>query len=130
MWQFAAIKHSSVIDDAISVISLIAYATPIFWTGLLLIIVFSARLGWLPTSSMVDVTRETHGLSYFLDVLRHLVLPSLTLASVYFAICTRLMRASTLEVAGLDYVRTVRAKGLPRHRSSSGTFCATPSCRL
>ncbi len=113
---FAAVKHGSVVDDAISVVSLIAYATPIFWTGLLLIIVFSARLGWLPTSGMTDVAQETHGVSYAIDVLRHLILPSLTLSSVYFAIYTRLTRASMLEVAGLDHVRTARAKGLPRHK--------------
>jgi peptide/nickel transport system permease protein len=113
---FAAMKHGSVIDDAISVIALIAYATPIFWTGLMLIIVFSAKLGWLPTSGMTDVAHETHGFSYLIDVLRHLILPCLTLSSVYFAIYTRLMRASMLEVAGLEHVRTARAKGLPRHK--------------
>jgi peptide/nickel transport system permease protein len=113
---FAAIKHGSVIDDAISVISLIAYATPIFWTGLLLIIVFSGKLDWFPTSGMTDAAHETHGFSYLIDVLRHLILPSLTLSSVYFAIYTRLMRASMLEVAGLEHVRTARAKGLPRHK--------------
>jgi peptide/nickel transport system permease protein len=112
----AAVKHGSMIDDAISVVSLVAYATPVFWTGLLLIIVFSARLGWLPTSGMTDVARETQGFSYAIDVLRHLILPSLTLSSVYFAIYTRLMRASMLEVAGLDHVRTAYAKGLPPHK--------------
>jgi peptide/nickel transport system permease protein len=112
----AAVRHGSVVDDAISVISLVAYATPVFWTGLLLIIVFSARLAWLPTSGMTDLTHETHGLSYVTDVLRHLILPSLTLSSGYFAIYTRLMRASMLEVAGLDHVRTAHAKGLPRHK--------------
>ena len=112
----AAVKHGSMIDDAISVVSLIAYATPVFWTGLLLIIVFSARLGWLPTSGMTDVARETQGFSYAIDVLRHLILPSLTLSSVYFAIYTRLTRASMLEVAGLDHVRTAYAKGLPPNK--------------
>jgi peptide/nickel transport system permease protein len=113
---FAAVKHGSIVDDVISVVSLIAYATPTFWTGLLLIIVFSAQLGWLPTSGMTDVAHETHGFSHVIDVLRHLILPSLTLSSVYFAIYTRLMRASMLEVAGLDHVRTAHAKGLPRHK--------------
>jgi len=112
----AALKRGTIVDDAIFVISLVTYATPMFWTGLLLIILFSARLDWLPTSGMTDAARETHGLSYVVDVLRHLLLPSVTLSTVHFAIYTRLMRASLLEVAGLDYVRTAQAKGLPRHR--------------
>jgi peptide/nickel transport system permease protein len=82
----------------------------------MLIVVFSARLAWLPTSGMTDVTREMQGFSYAIDVLRHLILPSLTLSSVYFAVYTRLMRASMLEVAGMDHVRTAHAKGLPRHK--------------
>ena len=113
---FAAIKRGSIVDDVISVISLVAYATPIFWTGLLLIVVFSAHLAWLPTSGMTDAAHETEGFAYVRDVLRHLVLPSLTLSSVYLAIYTRLTRASMLEVAGFDHVRTAHAKGLPRHK--------------
>jgi peptide/nickel transport system permease protein len=62
------------------------------------------------------MAHDTHGLSFAIDVLSHLILPSLTLSSVYFAIYTRLTRASMLEIAGLDHVRMAHAKGLPRHK--------------
>jgi peptide/nickel transport system permease protein len=112
----AATRRNTIIDDIISVIALLAYATPLFWIGLLLILLFSVGLGWFPTGGMVDVTRESGGLRHAVDVAHHLVLPSLTLSSVYFAIYTRLVRASMLEVAGMDYVRTAYAKGLKRRK--------------
>ncbi len=109
----AAIRRNSWLDDLISLVALLAYAMPIFWIGLMLIILFSVTLGILPSGGFIDVARQNVSLmGRVADVLWHLVLPALTLSLFYFAIYTRLMRASMLEVMGLDYIRTARAKGL------------------
>ena len=93
-----------------------SYATPLFWVGLMLIVVFSLKLGWLPTSGMVTVAAFHEGGARVLDIARHLVLPALTLSLFYMALYMRLMRASMLEQAGMDYVTTARAKGLGETR--------------
>jgi peptide/nickel transport system permease protein len=99
-------------DGAIAVLVLLSYATPTFWIGLMLIVLFSVKLGWLPTGGMMTIGAGLSGLGRVLDIAHHLVLPAASLALFYAAIYTRLMRASMLEVAGQDYVRTARAKGL------------------
>jgi peptide/nickel transport system permease protein len=112
----ASRRPNSLTDNAISVVSLVAYAVPVFWLGLMLVVVFSINLGWLPTGGYRSLDRTYTGLAYALDVGRHALLPVLTLSLFYTAIYARLMRASMLEVAGLDYVRTARAKGLSERR--------------
>lgn len=99
-------------DHAISVAAIIFYATPLFWVGLMLILVFSIYLGWFPTSGMEDVVAFYEGWDRVVDIAHHLVLPSITLSLFYLALYARLMRASMLEQRGLDYVTTARAKGL------------------
>jgi len=103
-------------DNVISVFALLSYATPSFWIGLMLILVFSVKLGWLPTGGMERIGADYTGLVMVWDVGRHLILPSITLALFYMAIYTRLMRAAMLEVYGQDYIRTAQAKGLPERR--------------
>lgn len=98
-------------DNAISVAAIVVYATPLFWVGLMLILVFSIRLDWFPTSGMEDVVAFHEGWARVLDIAHHLVLPTLTLSLFYLALYARLMRASMLEQRGLDYVVTARAKG-------------------
>jgi peptide/nickel transport system permease protein len=99
-------------DGVIGVVALLSYATPTFWIGLMLIVLFSVKLGWLPTGGMQTIGAVMSPLQRVLDVAHHLVLPSVSLALFYAAIYTRLMRASMLEVFGQDYVRTAHAKGL------------------
>jgi peptide/nickel transport system permease protein len=99
-------------DHAISIIAIIAYATPLFWVGLMLILTFSIRLDWFPTSGMEDVVAFNEGFARVIDIAHHLVLPSITLSLFYMALYARLMRATMLEQRGLDYVTTARAKGL------------------
>ena len=99
-------------DTVISVLALVSYATPLFWVGLMLIVVFSINLGWLPTSGMTTIGAFYEGWDLVLDVARHMVLPVLTLSLFYMAAYTRLMRASMLEQAGMDYAVTARAKGV------------------
>ena len=108
----AARKRGRIVDNLVSVLALVTYATPQFWLGLMLIVFFSITLGVLPSSGMYDVRAAYSGLDHALDVAAHLVLPVLTMALFYVAIYTRLMRATMLEVYALDFITTARAKGV------------------
>jgi len=112
----AASRVGSWRDTLISILALISYATPLFWIGLMLIVVFSLKLDWLPTSGMETVAAFHEGWARVVDIARHLVLPAITLSLFYMALYTRLMRAAVLEQAGMDYVATARAKGLSEGR--------------
>lgn len=103
-------------DTAISFFALLTYATPLFWVGLMLIVVFSLNLGWFPTSGMENFAMFYEGWDRVWDIAHHLVLPTITLSLFYLALYTRLMRASMLEQAGQDYVTTARAKGVTERR--------------
>ena len=122
----AATKRGTIYDQALMGISLTGYSMPIFWWGLLLIILFSNTLGWTPVSGRIsflfDVPRVTGFLlidsllsdekGAFLSALRHLILPSIVLGTIPLAIIARQTRSAMLEVLGEDYIRTARAKGL------------------
>lgn len=108
----AAGRRGRATDILISVGALLAYAVPTFWLGLMLIVLFSIHLNLLPSGGMIDISAHYTGLAYVLDVLRHLALPALTLGLFYLAVYTRVMRSSMLEVFGLEYILTARAKGL------------------
>ena len=103
-------------DNVISIFALISYATPLFWIGLMMIVVFSLKLRWFPTSGMEDVAQFYEGWDRVKDIAHHLIMPTLTLSLFYLALYTRLMRASMLEQASMDYVTTARAKGLTERR--------------
>jgi ABC-type dipeptide/oligopeptide/nickel transport system permease component len=94
----AAVRHNSWLDRVSMVVALLGICTPSFWLGLMLILVFSVWLGWLP--------------SFGQGGLDHLVLPSLTLGAAAAALIARVTRSSLLEVLGADYLKTARAKGL------------------
>ena len=100
------------IDNVTSTVALLIYATPQFWLGLMLIVAFSITLGLLPSGGMMRIGVSQTVLGTVLDVLRHLILPAITLGLFYMAVYARLMRASMLEVMTLDYITTARAKGL------------------
>ena len=116
----AAINLNTWKDAVISVFALITYATPLFWVGLMMIVVFSINLRWFPTSGMENIAAFYEGFDRFVDITHHLVLPTITLSLFYLALYTRLMRASMLEQYGQDYVGTARAKGLPERRITFG----------
>jgi peptide/nickel transport system permease protein len=103
-------------DSAITVLALTFYATPLFWVGLMLVLVFSVWLDWLPSFGMTSVGVEMHGFQVVWDVAQHLLLPALTLGLFYLAVYARLTRATMLEVADQDFVKTARAKGVPEGR--------------
>lgn len=107
-------------DSVISLVSLVAYATPGFWLGLMMIVILSIRLGWLPTSGYDTVGAGLEGWAHVRDVGRHLVMPAASLALFYLALYARLMRASVLEQTGMDYVTTARAKGQTERRIMTG----------
>ncbi|MCJ2128183.1 ABC transporter permease [Methylobacterium sp. E-045] len=114
---FAAARHAGrPLDTAISILALLFYATPVFWIGVMLIVVFSVWLDWLPVGGMAQVEAGLTGLGYAADVARHLLLPALTLGLYYLAVYTRLTRAAMLEAYRQDYVRTAVAKGVRPHR--------------
>jgi peptide/nickel transport system permease protein len=94
----AALRPNSPLDLAVMIGALIGVSMPVFWFGLLAILIFSVELGWFPVAGR--------------GTLRHLVLPAITLGLSSMAIIARMTRSSMLEVLNLDYIRTARAKGL------------------
>ena len=106
-----AIRRYSVFDYLATIGAMVALSIPTFWFGLVTIFVFSVELGWLPAGN-----RETVGDGSLLDMLHHLIAPALVLALVETAIWSRFMRSSMLDVVNQDYIRTARAKGLPRFK--------------
>lgn len=106
----SALKAGTLVDRLLMIIVVLGISLPSFWVGLALIIVFSLWLGWLPGTGMFSAT----GGGDLLDLVQHLVLPTIALAVVPLAVIARLTRANMLEVIGQQYVQTARAKGLPR----------------
>ncbi len=103
----SAIKRYSAIDYAATIIAFLGFSVPGFWLGIMLIIVFSVRLGWLPSSGMVSP--DGGGL---IDRLKHLIMPTIVLASFAVGQFARYTRSAMVEVLKHDYIRTARAKGL------------------
>jgi peptide/nickel transport system permease protein len=102
----AAWFHGRWLDRAITAVAVLAFSVPSFVVGYLLILAFSVKLDWLPVQGF---RAPGEGLA---DWLRHLVLPTVTLATIYVALITRITRASMLDVLGEDFIRTARAKGV------------------
>jgi peptide/nickel transport system permease protein len=92
------------------------YSAPVFWTGILLLIAFSLQIPLFPVAGMRDVTIEGNFWVHAIDVMKHMVLPVVTLASIFLALYSRLARATMIETLGTDFVRTARAKGLPERQ--------------
>ena len=112
----ASRKPGSWADSAITVLALAFYATPIFWVGLMLVLVFSVWLGWLPSFGMGTIGADLHGFAAVADTAQYLVLPVLTLGLFYMAVYARLTRSAMLDVAGQDFIKTARAKGVGEGR--------------
>ena len=110
----AAKKPNGMLSLVVTFLSLFGFAAPVFWSGILLIILFVSIFPLFPVGGMTDVTVEGGYFVQLLDLLHHLFLPMITLASIYLALYSRLARASMLEVLGTEYIRTARAKGLPQ----------------
>ena len=104
----AATRANSLLDRLSTVASLFGASMPVFWLGIVLMVIFSLWLGWLPASGMF----APYGGGGPRDLLAHLVLPAFTLAAASVTIIARLTRSAMLDVLGQDYVRTARAKGV------------------
>lgn len=132
---FAAIKRNSFFDYFLMSTSLIGYSMPIFWWGLILILIFSVKLGITPVSGRIDFIYDIptmtglyiidtlrpavvseNGFAPFLSALKHLILPAVALGTIPLAVIARMTRSSMLEVLGEDYMRTARAKGMSKKR--------------
>ena len=108
----SARKPNGIASHFVTILALFGYSAPVFWTGILLLIGFSLNIQLFPVAGMRDVTIEGGFWVHFVDIVRHLVLPVVTLGSIFLALYSRLARATMMEVLGSDYVRTAKAKGL------------------
>lgn len=107
----AAVYHRSLFDSVAMLIALAGLSMPIFFTGIAAILIFAMELRWLPSSGMYPAIGGG-----FSDLMRHLLLPAVTLGAVSAAILARMTRSSMLEVIRQDYIRTARAKGVGETR--------------
>lgn len=113
---FAARRPDGVRDAAVTVTTLGLYAAPVFWVGQLALVITAFRLGWFPVQGMRSAVGPTSGAGVGLDVLHHLVLPALVLASQEVAAVSRLTRSGLIGELASAHVRTARAKGLSEAR--------------
>lgn len=120
----ASMKVRTVWDTLVSVAAMFFFAAPSFWLGIMMIVLFAVTLGWMPVGGMATIggtAGASSGLfSSIVDVLHHLILPTLALGLFYAATYARVMRSSMLEVSQLDFVRAARAKGLSRRQVTIG----------
>ena len=109
---YAAIKPRGIFSNFVTVFSLLGYATPVFWLGMIILLVFALYLPLFPAFGIRSIPEPEQWFDRILDLINHLVLPVFTLAILYLANYSRLSRASMLDVLGADYIRTARTKGL------------------
>jgi dipeptide transport system permease protein len=126
----AAVRRNSLFDHGVMGVSLAGYSMPIFWWGLILILIFSVQLGLTPVSGRIGVMYYIEPTTGFLlidslfseddgafrSAVEHLILPTIVLGTVPLAVIARMTRSAMLEVLGEDYIRTAKAKGLSRFR--------------
>lgn len=110
--QLSAWRRNSLFDKLASSTSLVFWSVPTFWLGLLLLMLFGGTLQWLPTGGMITPGLEPWSVAGIVDVIRHLILPVVTLVAVVYAQFLMIMRASLIEEMSEDYLTTARAKGL------------------
>ena len=122
----SATRRNSAFDHTARIWAIFGISTPIFWLGVMLQLTFSLYLGWFPFSARIGTYTElnqitglflldsliTGNIPAFIDVLKHLILPVITLGMVQTTLISRITRSSMLEVLGQDYIRTARSKGL------------------
>ena len=112
----SAQKPNGITSHFVTFIALFGYSAPVLWTGILLLIGFSLQFQWFPVAGMRDVTIEGGFFVKTWDVIVNLILPMITLASVFLALYSSLTRATMLEQLRTDYVRTAYAKGMPHRK--------------
>ena len=144
----AAVRRGSALDYGLIGISVTGASMPIFWWGLMAVLIFSVALGWTPVSGRIDDLFYVEPWSGFLlidawfsdepgafrSAVRHLILPAIVLGTVPLATIARMTRSAMLEVLGEDYVRTARAKGLTPGQANTVSVRiapprSAPTCR-
>lgn len=110
----ASRKPNGLLSQALMTLSVIGYAAPVFWTGIMLMLLLASIVPIFPVSGMADISKSLDASPFdrTLDILHHLVLPTLTLSIIYIAQYSQMMRASMINVLGSDFIRTARAKGV------------------
>ncbi|MGE0799650.1 MAG: ABC transporter permease [Lautropia sp.] len=108
----SARRPHGMLNWMVTLLSLVGFSAPVFWSGIMLLIVFSNWIPLFPASGMYDIGVRPNGVEAVVQVMHHLVLPVFSLMLVYLAQYSRQARASMLDVLGTDYIRTARAKGL------------------
>jgi peptide/nickel transport system permease protein len=114
----AARRPGSAGDNAVSVVSMLFYAVPQFWLGMMMVLLFAVWLPVLPPFGIETMGADYTGLERLGDVAEHMILPGLTLALYYMASYARLTRAAMIEVSEQDFVKTARAKGISERQVS------------
>jgi len=109
-------RPTSLSSAFFTIFSLFGFAMPSFWLGIMLILAFSLYLPWFPSYGMITAGNAGNFWQFLKDILHHLVLPATTLGIILIGPYSRISRTSMLEVIGSDYIRTARAKGLPKRR--------------
>lgn len=104
------------VDTLIGFLALLCYATPLFWIGLMMIVLFSVQLGILPSGGFQTLGVAMSGWERAVDIARHAAMPSIALALFYLAVYTRLTRAAMIDALTQDYVKLARSKGLSETR--------------
>ncbi|MGE0972277.1 ABC transporter permease [Klebsiella sp. WOUb02] len=112
----AAVTRKPAVERVIGLIATLGFAMPVFWLGLMVVVVFTVKLGWLPSSGASTMGSDFTGLEHVWDVTRHLLMPAGCLAFSYLALYIRLMQESVRSFARQDFIRTARAKGCSRFR--------------
>ncbi len=113
---YAALQPNGLFSNFVTIFSLFGYATPVFWLGMIILLVFALYLPWFPAYGIGSFPPPETVLGRALDTAYHLVLPTFTLAILYLANYSRIARASMMDVLGADYIRTARTKGLPERK--------------
>jgi peptide/nickel transport system permease protein len=111
-----AVRAGTWFDSLVNSVAILGFSIPVFWIGIILILVFCLSFHLLPTQGMVDVRADYTGWKHWIDVGKHLILPVTTLTLESVGAYVRMMRSSMLEVLGEDYIRTARSKGLPQRK--------------
>ena len=107
MGLIQALRRGSALDHFLSLYSAVGLAVPVFWLGIVLILIFAVSLGWLPSAGVTGISEDT-----LVERLRHLALPTVALATTTLPTIVRFMRSAALEVLHEDYIRTAASKGL------------------
>lgn len=113
---YSARHKKGIVDNVSSVVAFAALSIPSFFFGMVLIKIFGVDLKLLPISGMVTVGQQGGGLAYVIDVARHMILPTVVLGLMNAATMLRYTRSSMVDIQGMDFIRTARAKGLPERK--------------